>query len=171
MVAAPATPRGAARHVQVVDGLRGIAILLVLMFHYWQLSFWVIPIPGSPGQYNLEFVQFAGFLGVELFFFISAFCLFYPHAKAMFGQGPAPTLKHFYYRRAIKIMPSYLLALFVFGVFFFSLFPVTYKFYYLFPLLAKVFGRFPWLTAAAMVAFALLFRAWARHKPLHDFGQ
>lgn len=101
-------PNAAARHVQVVDGLRGIAILLVLLFHYWQLSFWVIPIPGLPDEYNLEFVQAAGYLGVELFFFISAFCLFYPHAKAMFGLGPVPTLKHFY-RRAIKIMPSYLL--------------------------------------------------------------
>jgi hypothetical protein len=77
----------------VVDGLRGIAILLVLLFHYWQLSWWTIPIPGLPAQYNLEFVQVAGYLGVELFFFISVFCLFYPHAKAMFGTGPVPTLK------------------------------------------------------------------------------
>jgi peptidoglycan/LPS O-acetylase OafA/YrhL len=127
LVAAPRTPGGAARHVRVVDGLRGIAILLVLLFHYWQLSWWVIPIPGLPDQYNLEFVQYAGFLGVELFFFISAFCLFYPHAKAMFGAGPVPTLKHFYYRRAIKILPSYLLALFVFGMFFSNLYTVTYK--------------------------------------------
>jgi peptidoglycan/LPS O-acetylase OafA/YrhL len=208
LVAAPRTPGSAARHVQVVDGLRGIAILLVLMFHYWQLSFWVIPIPGLPDQYNLEFVQYAGFLGVELFFFISAFCLFYPHAKAMFGAGSVPTLKHFYYRRAVKIVPSYLLALFIFGVFFSSLNPVTYKhgvladlglhlmflhnllpetrpsfdgvlwslavevqFYYIFPLLAKAFRRLPWVTAAAMVAVALLFRAWAQHKPLEDFSQ
>lgn len=114
---APRTPGSRARHVQVVDGLRGIAILLVLLFHYWQLSFWVIPIPGLPERYNLEFLQYAGYLGVELFFFISAFCLFYPHAKTMFGQGSVPTLKHFFYRRAIKILPSYLLALLIFGVF------------------------------------------------------
>lgn len=115
------------RHVQVLDGLRGIAILLVLLFHYWQLSFWAIPIPGLPSQYNLEFVQYAGYLGVELFFFISAFCLFYPHAKVMFGQGRVPTVKHFFYRRAIKIVPSYLLALLILGVFFSDLYPVTYQ--------------------------------------------
>gem|GEM_PF-289463 len=208
LVAASCTTAGTARHVQVVDGLRGIAILLVLLFHYWQLSWWVILIPGLPDHYNLEFVQYAGYLGVELFFFISAFCLFHPHAKAMFSAGPVPTLKHFYYRRAMKIVPSYLFALFVFGVFFSSLYPITYKhgelvdlglhltflhdllpetrssfdgvlwslavevqFYYVFPMLAKAFRRLPWLTAAAMVAVALLFRAWAQHKPLENFSQ
>ena len=205
---APRTPGSRARHVQVVDGLRGIAILLVLLFHYWQLSFWVIPIPGLPERYNLEFLQYAGYLGVELFFFISAFCLFYPHAKTMFGQGSVPTLKHFFYRRAIKILPSYLLALLIFGLFFSSLYPTSYKygfaadlglhltflhnllpetrssfdgvlwslavevqFYYIFPFLAKAFRRFPWLTAASMVAIALLFRAWARQRSLDYFGQ
>lgn len=207
-VVAPRTPGGAVRHVAVVDGLRGIAILLVVLFHYWQLSFWVIPLPGLPQQDNLEFIQSAGYLGVELFFFISAFCLFYPHAKAMFGQGSVPTLKHFYYRRAIKIVPSYLLALLIFGVFFSDLYPVAYKhgvladlglhlvflhdllpetrssfdgvlwslavevqFYYVFPLFAKAFRRFSWLTAAAMVVIAVLFRSWARHQPLEDFAQ
>src|SRR5262249_30589192 len=111
-----AAPGGSTGHVEVMDGLRGIAIVMVVAFHYWQLSFWAIPVPGSDGR-TVEFFQFAGFLGVELFFFLSAFCLFYPHAKAMFGQGKVPGLRHFYYRRAIKIVPSYLLALFVFAVF------------------------------------------------------
>ncbi|SDI94870.1 dihydropteroate synthase [Frankineae bacterium MT45] len=119
------TPGGSA-HVQVVDGLRGIAILLVMAYHYWQLSFWVIPIPGVSPKYNLEFLQFAGQLGVDLFFFISAFCLFYPHAKAMFGEGKVPGLKHFYYRRFIKIVPSYALALLVIGYGFSSLYPSTW---------------------------------------------
>ncbi len=61
-----------------MDGLRGLAILLVVLFHYWQLSFWAIPIGGDR---TIEMVQYAGFLGVELFFFISGFCLFYPYAK------------------------------------------------------------------------------------------
>ena len=81
-------PTARARHVDVVDGLRGLAILLVLAFHYWQLSFWAIRLPGGV---DLEFVQFAGYLGVELFFFLSALCLFLPHAKAMSGLGPVPT--------------------------------------------------------------------------------
>jgi peptidoglycan/LPS O-acetylase OafA/YrhL len=122
----PAAPGGSTGHVAVMDGLRGIAILLVVLFHYWQLSFWAIPIPG-PGDRTLESVQYAGFLGVELFFFLSAFCLFYPHAKAMVGLGPVPGLRHFAYRRAIKIVPSYWLALFALGVFFADLYPSNYQ--------------------------------------------
>lgn len=44
------------------------------------------------------------------------------------------------------------------------------QFYYIFPFLAKVFRRFPWLTVTAMVALAVLFRAWARDMPLGDFA-
>lgn len=111
------------RRVDVVDGLRGIAILLVVLFHYWQLSFWAFRIPDLPGA-DLEFVQVAGFLGVEVFFFISAFCLFQPHARAMCGTGAVPTLSHFAYRRAIKILPSYLLALVVLGLWVPDIYPV-----------------------------------------------
>ncbi|MFN7135318.1 MAG: acyltransferase family protein, partial [Myxococcales bacterium] len=164
-------------HVVVMDGLRGLAITLVVLFHYWQLSFYVIP---WVGDRNLEFIQYAGFLGVELFFFISAFCLFLPYAS-----GRVPTLKHFYYRRGIKILPSYLLALVLFGFVFTDLYPSTWEhgkladfgvhllflhnfwgathgsfngvlwslavevqFYLVFPALAWLFRRRPFLTAA-----------------------
>lgn len=174
-----------------MDGLRGLAILLVVLFHYWQLSFWAIPIGGDR---TIEMVQYAGFLGVELFFFISGFCLFYPYAK-----GRVPTLKHFYYRRAIKIVPSYLLALFVFAFVITDLYPSTWEhgkfadlgmhllflhnfttathgsfngvmwslavevqFYLLFPLIAWGFRRRPFLAAAAMVGISIGYRAWNR---------
>jgi len=198
------TERTAARHIDVVDGLRGLAILLVMAFHYWQLSFWALRMPGV----DLEFVQFAGYLGVELFFFISAFCLFSPHAKAMFGRGAVPTLRHYLDRRAIKILPSYLLVLLLLGVFLPGLYPigtgaggvpmdvalhltflhnlqlssrgsfdgvlwslaVEVQFYCVFPMLARAFRRRPWWTAAAMVAVAVGFRAWARRGPLDGFA-
>ncbi|WP_410499282.1 acyltransferase family protein [Chitinibacter sp. S2-10] len=100
-----------ALHIAVVDGLRGLAILLVILFHYWQITWWAIPLPLTDGRINFEFIQHAGAIGVELFFFLSAFCLTYPHAKAMLQQGSLPSLVHYTYRRAIKILPSYWLAM------------------------------------------------------------
>lgn len=99
------------QHIAIVDGLRGCAILLVMLFHFWQISWWAIPVPFSGGRFSLEFIQVAGGLGVELFFFLSAFCLSYPHAKAMLDQANLPDLAHYTYRRAIKILPSYFLAI------------------------------------------------------------
>jgi peptidoglycan/LPS O-acetylase OafA/YrhL len=98
-------------HLDILDGLRGIAILLVFWFHIWQLS-WLAPVARA-GPFALDFsaIVRTGFLGVDLFFFLSGFCLFYPYAQARFDGRPRPTLAHFAYRRAIKIAPSYLIAL------------------------------------------------------------
>jgi len=87
----------------VLDGLRGLAIVLVLWYHLWQVS-WLDPGP-------LIFIPIAGFLGVELFFFLSAFCLSYPYVRAYFAEREPPALGHFAYRRFIKIMPSYVLSI------------------------------------------------------------
>jgi len=95
-VAEPGVPR-----LDVLDGLRGIAIALVVWFHLWQVT-WLDPGP-------LVFIPISGFLGVELFFFLSAFCLSYPFVCAYFAGTALPSLRHFAYRRFIKIFPSYAL--------------------------------------------------------------
>jgi peptidoglycan/LPS O-acetylase OafA/YrhL len=93
-----------------LDGLRGIAILLVFWFHIWQLS-WLPPIAHlGPLTFDASFLVRSGFLGVDLFFFLSGFCLFYPYAQAHFDGKPRPGLAHFAYRRAVKILPSYITA-------------------------------------------------------------
>ena len=69
-----------AHRLDVLDGLRGIAIALVVWFHLWQVS-WLDP-------YGLVFIPVSGFLGVELFFFLSAFCLSYP-IPSLCGLGIA----------------------------------------------------------------------------------
>ncbi|MBV8600369.1 MAG: acyltransferase [Candidatus Eremiobacteraeota bacterium] len=99
--------------LDALDGLRGIAIGLVLWFHLWQIS-WLDP-HIRLGTIYIPFVYFpvAGFLGVELFFFISAFCLSYPYVRAHFAGRSLPSVKHFAYRRFIKIVPSYVLSIVV----------------------------------------------------------
>jgi peptidoglycan/LPS O-acetylase OafA/YrhL len=171
--------------LDVLDGLRGLAIGLVVWYHAWLVS--GLDIAG------LNFVAEAGFLGVDLFFFISGFCIFYPYARAAREGRAAPTTRHFFTRRAAKILPSYLLALTVFAIvyharfaspaeaavqiashltFLHTLTPLTFgsisgplwtigvevQFYLLFPLICKFFRKSPVLAYGALIAFSETYR-------------
>jgi peptidoglycan/LPS O-acetylase OafA/YrhL len=96
---------------ETVDGLRGIAILLVVFFHTWLFS-WLTPELTIFGRdLPVAVLARAGYLGVELFFVISGFVLFFPHAECALRGGKLPETRDFIYRRFIKIVPSYALAL------------------------------------------------------------
>ncbi len=94
----------------VFDGLRGFAILLVIWYHVSLVSGYAVPSPGP-----LAAVWQNGFLGVDLFFFVSGFCICYPYARARHDGKPHPSTREFARRRALKILPSYALALVVFA--------------------------------------------------------
>ncbi len=165
--------------LDVLDGLRGIAIALVVWYHAWLVSGF------TAGAMN--FIAEAGFLGVDLFFFISGFCLFYPYARAQLEGAPKPTIRRFFLRRAAKILPSYLLALVIFSAvyrdrfaspqdaavqiashlsFLHTLDPATFggisgplwtigieaQFYLIFPLVCAAFCYCPFVTYAGMAA-------------------
>ena len=106
------------RHQQrlgVLDGMRGIAIFIVVWYHLWLMT-WQSSHAGFSflgRDYTLDVIPVTGFLGVELFFFISGFCLFYPYARTMLEGRPRQTLRDYVYRRAIKIVPSYVFLLVV----------------------------------------------------------
>lgn len=88
----------------VLDGLRGIAVLLVVWYHVWEISW--LPAPAA-----LAFVPATGFFGVTLFFFLSGFVISYPFARARAGASRPPSWPHFYGRRFTKIVPSYVLSI------------------------------------------------------------
>jgi peptidoglycan/LPS O-acetylase OafA/YrhL len=96
--------------VEVLDGLRGLAIFLVVWFHIWQISWLSTRVQTPLGALDLDFIGRSGFLGVELFFFVSAVCLALPVFRAE-KAGVSPSWSHYAYRRAIKILPSYWLAI------------------------------------------------------------
>ncbi|HEX9060791.1 MAG TPA: acyltransferase [Clostridia bacterium] len=98
-------------HIDILDGLRGIAIVMVVLFHIWQQSWLNHSINIGGLSIDLNFIPATGYLGVELFFFISAFCLFYPYARHMIEGYKLQSVRQFAYRRAIKIIPSYFLSI------------------------------------------------------------
>lgn len=75
-----------------LDGLRGVAILLVLAFH-------LAPVPG-------------GFLGVDIFFVLSGFLITSLLMEEWQSRG-AICLKQFYFRRALRLLPAFVLLLFL----------------------------------------------------------
>ncbi|MHB8147186.1 MAG: acyltransferase family protein [Vulcanimicrobiaceae bacterium] len=180
----------------MLDGLRGIAVLLVLWYHVWEISWLPAPFPW------LEFIPETGFIGVHLFFFLSGFVITYPFVRARLLGGPSPTWGHFAYRRFAKIVPSYVLSIaiaYAIGyaqtqgdghvwrdvithlLFVHTWWQPTYgsingvlwtlavevEFYCIFPIVWWCFARRPFLSACAMIALSLIWRTWASRCCLH----
>jgi peptidoglycan/LPS O-acetylase OafA/YrhL len=99
----PLTSSSDPRYLAGLDVLRGLAILIVITWHY--------PSAGAPAAF--ETISRFGWTGVELFFVLSGFLigsqLFEPVA-----QGAAPSLGRFYLRRAFRILPNFLVVLAVY---------------------------------------------------------
>ncbi len=174
------------KRLGVLDGLRGIAVLLVLWYHVWEIS-WLATPPW------LAFLPATGFVGVHLFFFLSGFVISYPFIRSAVNGTSQPAWGHFAWRRFIKIVPSYVLSIaaaYAIGyaqiqpnastvpdlithlLFVHTWFPDRYgtidgvlwtlavevEFYCIFPLIWWGFKRSPWLTAGAMIAIAWIWR-------------
>ncbi|HTJ26674.1 MAG TPA: acyltransferase [Candidatus Limnocylindria bacterium] len=97
------------RRIATIDGLRGIAIVLVMWYHVWQISWQSAVVPFV--NVSLQPLAETGFVGVALFFFISGFVLLLPYAQAHLTRTAPPSLAHFFGRRALKIVPSYVLSI------------------------------------------------------------
>lgn len=94
------------RRIPELDGLRGVAILLVLFFHYFASSNLLPPYLSRFGRLSWS--------GVDLFFVLSGFLL----GGILLEAKASPTyFKTFYARRAYRILPVYALILFLFWVF------------------------------------------------------
>lgn len=87
-----------------IDGLRGLAIALVTVFH---MRGW-LPAGGVVGTWFD--LRACGVWGVSLFFALSGFCLYYPLAAASAAGRPWPSWRTFFRRRATRILPAYLVS-------------------------------------------------------------
>ena len=95
-----------AKHLDVLDGVRVLCILLVGWFHIWQQS-WLSPQFEVLGEFvSLDFLLRSGYIWVDGLLLLSGFLLYLPYAQA---GSRLPAVGAFYKRRLIRILPSYLL--------------------------------------------------------------
>lgn len=86
------------RRVPALDGLRGVAVVAVLLHH---LSYY-LPANGLSGRIQRLF--FAGWSGVDLFFVLSGFLI---TGILLDAKGAPNYFKAFYARRVLRIFPLY----------------------------------------------------------------
>ena len=93
----PSRPGG--RHILALDGLRGTAILLVVLLHATEAFGRVHPVPtGVAAVLNV------GFTGVDLFFVLSGFLI---SGILLASKGGPSYFRVFYIRRTLRIFPLY----------------------------------------------------------------
>jgi|SRR5579871_963693 len=105
--------------------MRGVAILLVLVYHAgangwrlppWRADGWIQLSTLGSKWLAVPFLHF-GFAGVHLFFVLSGYCIHLRAARAISdGKPPLPSLRVFFLRRFWRIYPPYWIALGIFGL-------------------------------------------------------
>ena len=94
-----ATPGSSGAHVLALDGLRGLAILLVLFRHTsWRME------PVTDAGMALYGAMRLGWIGVDLFFVLSGFLI---TGILVDSKGGDHYFRNFYVRRSLRIFPLY----------------------------------------------------------------
>ncbi len=101
-------PPGERQYIASLTGLRGIAAVLVFLYHYEVLHPGIrldlaVPLVGKILQFPLGF----GFTGVDVFFVLSGFLLSLPFALAAARGQALPPLRPYFRRRFLRVFPAY----------------------------------------------------------------
>lgn len=89
---------GSEKHIDSLDGLRGVAILLVFFYHYLPRNL----------HNPLSWLASVGWTGVDLFFVLSGFLI----TGILYDtRGASNSFRAFYVRRALRLFPLYFAAI------------------------------------------------------------
>ena len=110
------------KRLVAIDGIRGIAILMVVSFHY--LNVQLVNSTSTIGKIFSKATYF-GWVGVDLFFVLSGFLIGTILLKNKTSKNYFST---FYIRRIVRIIPNYYLLLIIYIVInFFEVFKNDYN--------------------------------------------
>lgn len=103
----PTPPEGAPRRgrARELEGYRGLVALTIVAFHVFQY----VEATGTPINPVAAFL--AKFETVDLLFVMSAYLLTLSYARAAINQTPALPAREFLFRRAVRIVPLYVVGI------------------------------------------------------------
>ncbi len=112
--------------IDILDGVRAYAILIIMGFHLWQQSWMQYVLPSDMLSFigirdcSLVWVPRTGYMFVDVLLLLSAFCLFLPYARQMTEPtAPGPDNLWLYTKkRLFRILPPYYLCILIYAVFF-----------------------------------------------------
>ena len=93
------SPTDTKQRIQYLDGHRGLAIILVVLYHAY--SRWPEIVPYGDRYADLPVFSF-GWLGVQLFFMLSGFVI-------LMSLERCPGIRNFIYRRWLRLFPTMLI--------------------------------------------------------------
>lgn len=96
-----------------VAGFRGLAAVSTVAFHVWQQYFRYDAEGSHPPVGNPVIGAVLSLEVIDLFFVLSAYLLTLSYARAAIDGRSTRTARHFLFRRAIRILPLYVLAVLV----------------------------------------------------------
>jgi peptidoglycan/LPS O-acetylase OafA/YrhL len=100
---------GSGWRIPALDGLRGVAALMVLVAHTRQQSVPDDSLLWAP-------IERGGLGGVVLFFALSGFLLYLPWLRATVEHKPPPRFRQYAIRRCLRIMPAYYVSVIVLAI-------------------------------------------------------
>lgn len=110
IVVAPSATSQPMPRLHFIDGLRGLAMLMVLLYHCRLFGGnWEVDLPLAGHVIHVAALFDFGHVGVNLFLLLSGFCLYWPFVKG--GGRREPTLWEFAKKRCRRILPPYYVTL------------------------------------------------------------